>query len=204
MLTPHGNARFLEQANHAVRSAGAHQRIAQCQTADIVGVEAVDILGGIDRVNHHALVDLVRKRHLHKDPVDAFVGVEAFDQCDQFRLGSGVGQIVADGKETAFVAGQPLVSYINVRRGIVADQHDGQSRTAQTARHHTIGRFAHFPLHVRGDGLAVNDPGGRAGGCGGDGRRHAVRSVGGWYWFNYSRRAAPRLSPIPPVYKSVL
>ena len=50
-----------------------------------------------------------------------------------------------------------LVAHINVRRGIVADQHDGQSRTAQTTRHHAIGRFAHLPLHVRGDGLAVND-----------------------------------------------
>ena len=46
--------------------------------------------------------------------------------------------------------------------GIVADEDDREPGPAQAPRDQAIAGCAHLALHVRGDGLAVDDPGRRA------------------------------------------
>ena len=51
-------------------------------------MEAVDVLGRIDGLDHGLGVDLWRQRKLHQDAVDLRIGIEPGDQREEFLLGS--------------------------------------------------------------------------------------------------------------------
>ena len=76
-------------------SAGA----AAPQPADIERVEAVDVLGRIDRVDHALRIDLLRQRQLHQDAVDRVVGVELRDQRQQLGLAGRRRQAVLEARD---------------------------------------------------------------------------------------------------------
>ena len=64
-----------------------HQRVeAGRKPAGVHRMEAVDVLGRVDRLDHPRRVDLRRQRQLDQDPVDLRVGVELADQLEQLRL----------------------------------------------------------------------------------------------------------------------
>ncbi len=60
----------LQQGHDALGRAGAQHGHAQNQPADVVGVEAVHVLGGQDALDDRLLVDLIRQRQLDQDAVD--------------------------------------------------------------------------------------------------------------------------------------
>jgi hypothetical protein len=76
----------LQQVQAAERRA-RHQRVeAGRQPPGVERVEAVDVLGRVDRGDHPRGVDLRRQRQLDEDAVDALVGVELRDQVEQLGL----------------------------------------------------------------------------------------------------------------------
>ena len=63
--------RLLDQLHHPERRAGDEARLAHQQAADVLRVDAVDVLARIDREQHAARVDAGGQRQLDQDAVDA-------------------------------------------------------------------------------------------------------------------------------------
>ena len=75
------------------------QRLAQHQTPDVVGVEAVDILGRQDALGDPVLIDLIGERHLHENAVDLLAGVQRFHELEDL-LGGGAAGVRGRGRST--------------------------------------------------------------------------------------------------------
>ena len=85
------DAGLLQKADAPKRRAGNKtRRILHRKLGDIHGMEAIDILAGIDCQNDFGFVDLRRGRGLHKDAVHGRIGVE-FGNKRQERCLAGVG-----------------------------------------------------------------------------------------------------------------
>ena len=162
----------LQQLDHAVGRAGPHRRYAQREAADVVGMEPVDILVRVDRLDDRLLVDVRRQWHLHEDPVDRVVRVQAFDQLGQLRLRGRGGQVVADRNDSAFLAGRALVADIDLGCVVVAYQDDRQARSPPSTGRELIRSLAYFAADVLGDLFSVDDRGGH--GVGSKKGRHSV------------------------------
>jgi hypothetical protein len=147
----------LEQPDHPVGSARPHQRVPEREPADVVGMEPVHVLGGGDCLDDDTFVDVVRQRNLHEDAVDRLVRVELADQAQQLRLRRGVGQVVAHRHEPALLAGGALVSDVDLRGRVVADEHDREPGATVTLRGEPVGLDSHLAPDVGCDRLAVDD-----------------------------------------------
>ena len=71
--------------SHTACTAPAPRRRSTSRPA-LLRVEAVDVLGRVDRVDDALRVDLLRQRQLHQDAVDRGIGVEPRDQGEQLGL----------------------------------------------------------------------------------------------------------------------
>ncbi len=99
----------LEQHQAAQRRAGDEPGLADREPAGIVDVEAVDVLGRVDRGDHRLLVDLRRQRQLDEDAVDRVVGVEPRDQGEQLVLADvSAGRRVLEARHAGRVVALPL------------------------------------------------------------------------------------------------
>ena len=94
-------------------------------------MEAVNVLRGIDRVEHPLLgvgAHSLRQRRLHQDPIDLVVGVEPADQ----REGVLEGRTSVDAKQLRPAArrghGLELVANVDLGGRILASQHHAQPR----------------------------------------------------------------------------
>jgi hypothetical protein len=96
----HGPVDVRQQHHHALRRAGTQTELAQRQPADVLGVEAVDVLLRPDRVDQLVRVEVGREWELHEDPVHRGVGIEALDEREQ----SGLGRV---GRQVAVVRAEP-------------------------------------------------------------------------------------------------
>ena len=77
----------MQNLNAAVRSARQIARAALDQQADIFGVEAIDVLPRIHRLEDALLVDVCRQWNLHQDAVYLRVGVQRVDDSQELGLG---------------------------------------------------------------------------------------------------------------------
>jgi len=68
-------------------------RIADGDFPDVLGVEAVHVLGGIDTPQHVVLADLRRQRQLDQDPVDLVIQVQPLDQGEEIPLRRLLGKL---------------------------------------------------------------------------------------------------------------
>ena len=73
-------ARALQQGHHPLGRAGAQQGHAQGQPTDVVGMEAIHVLGRQDALDDLLLVDVVRQGQLDQDAVDRLPGIEVVNQ----------------------------------------------------------------------------------------------------------------------------
>ena len=69
-----------------VRGAGAKEWVAGNQAADVIGMEAIDVLGRGDRLQNPAFVDMLRQGKLYQNAVDAAVFVQLVDKGQQLGL----------------------------------------------------------------------------------------------------------------------
>ena len=88
-----GDVVFEEEALAAQGGAGDEAaRVLEGELGDVFGVEAVDVLAGVDGADDGGFVDVAGRRALHQDAVDGGVGVELADHGEQFLLAGGGGQ----------------------------------------------------------------------------------------------------------------
>jgi len=73
------HSRRFDEAHDAGRRAWHECRAAQMKTADVDGMEAVDVFRRIDCIDDLSGVDLPRQRKLHEDSVDFIVCIQAMD-----------------------------------------------------------------------------------------------------------------------------
>ena len=73
--------------HHAAEGRARHQRrLTGRETASIDRMEAVDILRGIDRLDHSTRVDMLWQWELHQNAVDVVTLVERAHDVEQLRL----------------------------------------------------------------------------------------------------------------------
>ena len=148
----------LEDLHRRVRGSGQEALVAECQQARVEGMNAVDVLGRVEHVDHGAEGDRGRQRHLDDDPGDCRVAVEPADR-GRHLVGAGVlrelHEPVHDPHRPASV--EDLVQ-VDGRWRVAADDHDRQGRRepVHIAKGDDIG--GHGLAHVGRDRAATQEP----------------------------------------------
>ncbi len=120
-------------------------------------MEAVDVLGGIDRLDHLEGGDVLRQRQLNEDAVDRGVGVEALDDREQVMFRGFLGKHMLEGAHAGLDRTLALGLHIDPARRIVADEHDREAgRTLAGVREALHGSGDAGPQGVRKGG-SVDD-----------------------------------------------
>ncbi len=70
------------------------------ELGNIEGMEAVDVLGGIDLCDHSLFIDMRWKRGLNKDAVDEGVSIHFMHERHELRLWNICGKFVLDRVQT--------------------------------------------------------------------------------------------------------
>ena len=106
-------------------------RAAEVEAAGVHRVEPVDVLRGIDRLDHLGLVEVGRQRQLDEDPVDGVVGVQLGEELKELvlrrvRREPKVVRVDADGRRGLVLAGD-----VDVGGRVVADEHGREADLAE-------------------------------------------------------------------------
>src|SRR5690606_17420739 len=141
------------------RRAGTKAELAQGQVADVLWVEAVDILARIDPVDQRTGVAPVRQRQLDQDAVNLRIGVEAVDQLQQLGIGGRGRQVVVQRSYPDFLGCPTLVADVYRRGRIVAHQHDCQAGRRQPACQALVDPRLQLLQQLLGNLLAIEDAG---------------------------------------------
>ena len=121
-------------------------------------MEAIDILGWVDRFEHAFGVDLRRERQLHEDAVDFVALVEVGDDFEQSAGGTGFGGFELPASEAQFFAGGDFTFDVDVGSGVVAYEDGGQAGADAGGAQH--GDFVlQFGVNLVADGVSVEDGG---------------------------------------------
>ena len=125
---------------------------------DVDGVEAVDVFGGVDGADDLGFVDVLGRGALDEDAVDGGVGVELFDEGDQFCLRRGGGEFVFDAVQAEVLALFVLGADIGAGGGVVTDEDDSEAGGDATGFEGGDFRFA-FSEDFFGDGGSGDEGG---------------------------------------------
>ena len=91
-------------------------------------MEAVNVFGWRNSLNHLLRFNVGRQRQLHQDAMNGWIAVERVDACEQgvFRH---VGRVLLQHRvQAAFLTGLDLVAHVDLRGGVLADQQYRQAR----------------------------------------------------------------------------
>ena len=92
-------------------------------------MESVYVFGRIDRQQDLLGVDVRGQRQLHQDAVDFVAAVQAGDEREQFFGSHAFGGRVLFAVEADFLGTLHLAAHVDLRRGVVPDQHHGEPGT---------------------------------------------------------------------------
>ena len=118
------------------------------------GVSPSTSLPGEIRASTWSRSSPVRQRQLDEDPVDLGIGVEQRDELVQVPLIDVGRQLVVDRADPGRLAGLALVGDVDVRGGVLADQHRCKARACARASATTSPTRAR---EIGRNGLAVDD-----------------------------------------------
>ena len=104
--------------------------VAEAEQAGVERMDAVDVLGRIDRVDDRAQADRRRERHLDDDAVDRRVVVEVADRRDDRRLGRLALELDEPGVDADLGAAAQDPLEVDGRRGVAPDDDDGAGPAA--------------------------------------------------------------------------
>ena len=125
---------LVEHPHDPERRARDERRPAEVEPAGVDRVDAVDVLRGVDRLDHAVLVDVVGQRQLDEDAVDVVVGVQLGDAREQLVLRRVGGQPEVARVDAGLRRGLLLQVDVDVRGGVVADEHRGEARRGRARR----------------------------------------------------------------------
>ena len=146
----------LQQKQAAIGRAGNKRVLPGRKAPRIHNMEPVDILVRGNGIDHRCFVNLVGKRQLDENAVDTFVGIEVFDDRQQFGLAGVRCKTMFDRPHASRGGALDLVAHIDRACRVVTDKDDCQCRWPPDSGRKVTGRDGH-PFHktVR-KGLAVN------------------------------------------------
>ena len=122
----------------------------------LIGVQPVDVLGGVERVHDRVGVQVVRQRQLAEDAVDLVVRVQLGDQGQQVLLGDVAGGLVVVGGDADLLARLALAPHVDRRGRVVAHQDGRQARRAAEVRGQGLDLLGDPGAHLGGHGLAID------------------------------------------------
>ena len=163
VLASDGDTLAIEKLHHTGRRARRQRRPSLQQTARIERVETVHVLGRINRVEDVLLRVLPhrrRERRLHEDAVDPVVDVQLVDQRQQLAQLRRRRQAMNDHVQARLLTGPFLAADVDVRRGVVADEDDRQSRWPAGGRRERVDRRRELRANRRGSPSAIKSSGG--------------------------------------------
>ena len=132
---------------------------AQDEAPEVDGVQAVGVLGGVDRLQKGGFLDAGRQRQLDDVSGAGRVGVQAVDGARDVLLGGGGREVDAYGGDADLGAVAVLAGHVGDRAGVLPHEHRSEAGgRAAFGEPGDAGR----ELGFEGDGgrLAVEDPGG--------------------------------------------
>ena len=145
--------------DRADRRARRQRALADRELADVDGVEAVDVLGRIDRIQHLHAVDVLGQRHLHENAVHGRVAVEARDEIEQRGLRRLLRQLVLEGLHADLDGLLGLVAHVDLARRVLAHEHHREPGRKAVLRLHAGDVGRHIGAHLGGNRLSVDDVG---------------------------------------------
>ena len=120
-------------------------------------MEAVDVLVGIDAVEHPLLMDLPGERELDQDAVHRVVGVELVEQGQELRLGGLGGEPEGAAQHADLGAPLDLAAHVDLRGGVLAHQHGDELRRPGAGLDHGAGARRGFRADLGGGSLSIED-----------------------------------------------
>jgi len=151
-----GNPAAVEQFDHPQRRAGPVYRAPGEEAPDVDGVEPVDVLAGVDRLDDHVGIDVLRQGQLHEDAVDLGAGIEPGYDLPEALLRRLRGQPVLARQEAGLGGGLFLAAHVDLRGGVFAHEDHGQARRNPPFFFQFESLRPHFRPHLPGDPVSVN------------------------------------------------
>ena len=127
MLAREIATRLLRHDETAFRRCRHHSGQPACKPPRIERVKTIRILGGVDRINHILLRDVVRHRKLHEKTVNCRFGIQLAYLGKQLGLARLGGQAIFEGVHARFHRREPLVADIDLACRIIADKDHSQA-----------------------------------------------------------------------------
>ncbi len=128
MRTGRLDAGLDEESLAAKRGAGDEAAgVAHGELGDIDGVEAIDVLAGIDGGDDGSLIDMIGRWGLDEDAVDGGVCIELANKPDELLLLRLGGHLVFHRVKAEFQAFACLRADVCAGGGVIADEDDGEA-----------------------------------------------------------------------------
>ena len=121
----------------ACRSAGDEAGASTDEAAEIDGMKAVDVLGGIDGFEDALRVDLGRKGKLDENSVEVIVAIQILDDGQQIESGDRGGRREERTGEADLFACGDFAFDVELRSGVFSDEDRGEARTNAGRREQT-------------------------------------------------------------------
>ena len=138
------HARGLQHLDDPLRRAGQRAGLLLPQRRHIERMETVHVLRLVDGGDHLLLVDMLRQRQLHQNPVHLRIGVQSGDDSEQLLLGDRLG--LADRRVANAHLGRSLglARHITHAGGVLAHENHHQMRHTPVFR----GKVLHLLRHL--------------------------------------------------------
>ncbi len=120
---------------HAARGSAGNQAGASAdEPAEVDGVEAVHVFGGIDGFQDALGIDLRGKRELNQNTVDVVVAIQIFDDSKHFESPNGGGRGDESAGEADLLAGRDFAFHVELRGGIFTHKYSRKARAHARGR----------------------------------------------------------------------
>ncbi|MCY1536511.1 hypothetical protein D9M68_719710 [compost metagenome] len=146
----------VQQCHDAFRCAGAEQGDALGQAADVVRVETVHVLVGVDAFQQQRSVEVFGQRQLDQDAVDGRVFIEAVDQGEQVGLAGTGRQVMSFRQKADFLAVLAFMRDVDLGGGIAADQDHREARDSKSLLAALGDALGYLLAEAGGDRFAVD------------------------------------------------
>src|SRR5215470_6558868 len=127
--TLNGNVAAAQNFHASRWRAGDETRASADETAEVYGMKAVHVFGGIDRFENALGIDLRRKRKLDEDAVYVVVAIQPIHDGEKRLRGDACGRRVKPACQPNLFAGSDFALHIELGRGILSNENRGKSRT---------------------------------------------------------------------------